>query len=616
MENRDLISINTLKMNGVAAVNKANSGHPGIVLSAAPMVHTLFTRHIIFDPNNTKFINRDRFVLSAGHGSALLYSLYRILGMISEKDLKDFRQLGSITPGHPEFGMTKGVETTTGPLGQGLATAVGMALAESHLNSKFNEIDHHTYVIVGDGDLQEGVANEAISLAGRMNLNKLIVLHDSNDIQLDTATDKVTNENLKLKFKSMNWNYILVKQNTPNAIDKAIKKAKTSVKPTFIEIKTIIGEGTTNQGTSSVHGAPLGDDIKTLIDNLNWEGGEFNLPNEVVEFYKETLVKRSQEKISEFKESKELTEFLKEVKYEIKVNISKDIATRASGGEVLKHLNENVPNILAGSADLSGSTKVLGADGVFSPENRQGRNILFGVREFAMGAIANGLALHSNIKPVVSTFFVFSDYVKPAIRLSALMHLPVTYVFTHDSVYVGEDGPTHEPIEQLAMLRSIPNVVVFRPGDEKEVIGAWQFAITSKKHPTIIVLTRQNITSLKNTSEAKVKNGMYQLRTSSNKSKWNIVATGSEIANAYKLGEEFDANVYSIPSVNLVKSNKLKWENTISIEAGTTFGWGKFAKHNFGIDTFGHSGNGDQVYKEVGLDYVTLKKQISKIVGK
>ncbi len=608
---KDQLAINTLRINGVAAVNKANSGHPGIVLGSAPMVHTIFTKHLKFDPKNPKWINRDRFILAAGHGSALLYAELRLLGLISEKELQNFRQLGSLTPGHPESHLTIGVEATTGPLGQGIAAAVGIALAEAHLSSKFKEIDHFTYALCGDGDLQEGVAMEAMSFAGQQQLSKLIVFHDSNDIQLDTPVSHVFRDDLKKRMEAINWEYQLVKENTVEAIDDAIIRAKSANKPSFIEVKTIIGEGATNQGTSEVHGAPLGADFDKVKKYYGWEYGDFDVPNEVADLYKETIFKRGAKAHKAFRASKALINFSRSQEVEINLELKKDDATRNSSGAVIHYLNENVPQWIGGSADLSGSTKVAGGNGVFSAENRSGRNILFGVREFAMAAIGNGIALHSFLKPFVSTFFVFSDYLKPAIRLAALMQLPTVFIFTHDSVFVGEDGPTHQPIEHIAMMRAIPNVNFIRPADEKEVVGAYEMAVNSETTPTVIALTRQNIKSLSETSKDKLQKGLYYVVKDS-KSEWTLVASGSELANATKIAKELGINAVSISNAK----GKVTWDITkaISIEAATTYGLGKFAIHNIGIDTFGESGEGKAVYAYFKLDEESLKKQITKLI--
>ena len=607
----DNLAINTLKVNSIAAIEAANSGHPGIALGAATIIHTLFTKHLVFDPKHPDFINRDRFILSAGHGSSLLYSTLRILDLIEEKDLKNFRKLGSKTPGHPEYKWTKGIEATTGPLGQGISMAIGMAVAEENLRAHFNEINHYTYVLVGDGDLQEGVANEALQFAGFQKLSKLIVLHDSNDIQLDTKVSSVTNIIRKDFMESIGFDYQLVKENTVQAIDKAIANAKKTDKPSFIEIKTIIGEDAEGAGTSSVHGAPLGPDkFNKLKERLNWKDGDFYLPKEVKALYENTIFKRGKKAYKNFKISTELKSFLKDKKVNIILNLDKNTATRVTSGEIIKYLNDNDDRWIGGSADLSASTKAAGGDGVFDPSNRKGRNILFGVREFAMGAIANGIALHSNFRPFVSTFFVFSDYMKPSIRMAGLMSLPTTFIFTHDSVYVGEDGPTHEPIEHIATMRSIPNVTFIRPADEKEVIGAYERALNSEKSPTVIALTRQNIKSLKETSKDKVQSGIYKLHQGS--SGWTLVASGSELSNALEIGIELNMNVYSISNA----TGNIEWDITkaISIEAATTYGLGKFALYNIGIDTFGESGDGNEVYAKLGLDKNSLRKKIIKIM--
>ena len=617
MNKIDELAIKTLQINGVAAIEAANSGHPGIVLGAAPIVHTLFSRHISFDTKNTNWINRDRFILSAGHGSALLYAQLHILGLITTDDLMNFRKLNSMTPGHPEHKHTPGVEATTGPLGQGIAMAVGLAIGQEHLNFKFNEITHHTYVLCGDGDLQEGVAMEAISFAGHQKLKNLIVLHDSNDIQLDTRVENVFSENIKMKMESQGWEYLLVENPTTENIDKAIIQAKKSDKPSFIEVKTIIGKGAIGEGTSSVHGSPLGEEcFKTLKENLGWKYQDFEIPKEVKKLYSEIQAIHHQ-KFKDFVVSDSLATFLLDPSPSFEIKLTKNVATRVTSGEVIKYLNNTVEQWIGGSADLVASTKAGGADGNFSAEFRIGRNIQFGVREFAMGAIANGIALHSNFKPFVSTFFVFSDYLKPAIRMAALMKLPITYVFTHDSVFVGEDGPTHEPIEQIAMLRSIPDLNVFRPGDENEVLGAYKIAISSKDIPSAILLTRQNIKSLPTTKTEEVNNGSYYLNKimKPKGDLWTLVATGSELSNAYEIGVQLGMNVVSITNF---KDVDVTWDvsKAISIEAASTFGWSKFAKYNFGIDSFGLSGDGKEIYKHFNLDKKSLINRIQTIINK
>lgn len=607
----DQLAINTLKVNGVAAVNKANSGHPGIVLGAATIMHTLFSRHMIFDPANPKFINRDRFVLSAGHGSALLYSQLHLLGLASNQDLASFRQVGSKTPGHPEYGFLDGIEATTGPLGQGIAMAVGIAIGEESLRSRFSEVNHYTYVLCGDGDLQEGVANEALSLAGFQQLSKLIIIFDSNDVQLDTLVNKVFNENLSQKITAMGFDYQLVINNTIEEIDEAITKAKKSNKPSFIEVKTIIGDGAKDAGTSKVHGAPLGDDFINVKKVLNWTKDDFSIPPEVKKLYQNTIIKRSQNDFKNFKPSKELNDFLNAKPIKIDLKLPPNLATRVTSGKVIEHLNNHFYNWIGGSADLASSTKASGGDGDFSPTNRKGRNILFGVREFAMAAIGNGLALHSNFYPFVSTFFVFSDYLKPALRLSALMNLRITYVMTHDSIYVGEDGPTHEPIEQLAMIRAIPNINMVRPADEKEVIGAYQLALNTNNKPTVIALSRQNIESIPSTSAQEVVKGAYYVLN--NHAKWTIVASGSELSSAYKIAKKLHLNCVSLVNANVAT---VFWDKkmAITIEAATTFGMVKFGDFNIGIDTFGQSGPGEKVAHYFKLDESSLLKRVKKII--
>ncbi|CAT05003.1 Transketolase [Mesomycoplasma conjunctivae] len=607
----ETLAINTLKLNGVAAVNKANSGHPGVVISAAKIVYTLFRDHMNYDPSDPKWINRDRFVLSAGHGSALLYSLYYSLGMLTREDLLNFRQLGSKTPGHPEFGHTVGVESTTGPLGQGIAIAAGLATAQAHLQSKFKEIDHYTYVLCGDGDLQEGISYEALSFVGQNKLNKFIVLYDSNDIQLDSPVSLVFKEDLKKRVESQGFNYFIVK-NEVDLISAAITHAKTLDKPSFIEVKTIIGEDTPGANTSDVHGMPLGKDIEIFKANINWNHDDFYLDAQVVEHYKNTLVARSLAKKAKFSISEELAVYLEKAHKPITIdlNIAKNLATRASSGEIIKYLNKNLEHWIGGSADLSVSTKVAGADGIFSPQNYQGRNLMFGVREFAMAAIANGIALHSVLKPFVSTFFVFSDYLKPALRLSALMKLPVTYIFTHDSLLVGEDGPTHEPIEQLAMIRSIPNVHLMRPADEIEMKSAYEIALNSTDKPSVIVASRQNIVSQENTDGLEFKKGAYLLRKS--ESQFAIISTGSELELARQIAQKFDLNLISLSHW----STKPIWDadKAISIELASTFGWQKHAKYNFGYDDFGFSAPAEKILEHIGFTFENISKEVAKII--
>lgn len=568
----DRLSINTLKVVGVEMVTKAKSGHPGVILSAATILHTLATRHLVYDPDKPKLLNRDRLVLSVGHASGLLYSYLAILGFFSKDELAQFRQFNSPTPGHPEYELERGIEVTTGPLGQGIANGVGLALARAHLNAKFKDFDHYVYVICGDGDLQEGVANEAISFAGTQQLDKLIILYDSNDVQLDTAVSEVVNEDLAKRFTAAGFDYLSAK-NTVESIDEAIIKAKSSSKPVIIEVKTIIGEGTPKAGTSAVHGSPLSPaEVTALRESLGHEYPELTIPTEVVSYYRSSLEKNR--KAAKRTLSKEFSEFISsssKMPKNIELKLPKDQATRVVSELVNNKISELLPTYIGGSADLSSSTKIYGADGVFKPANRLGRNILFGVREFAMVAIANGIALHSVLRPFVSTFLVFADYLKPAMRLSAIMGIPVSYIFSHDSVFVGEDGPTHQPIEQLAMIRSIPGIRVLRPGDEVETKAAFELAVASIKKPTVIVTTRQELRSLEETDASSFKRGFYHLRRSQT-SRFSLIATGSELALALELGKRLDLNVISASNFCFDQEPLSDPNLTISLEAATSFG--------------------------------------------
>ncbi|AJC49868.1 transketolase [Mesomycoplasma flocculare] len=611
-KNIDKLALNSLKMHGVAAVNKANSGHPGVILSASKMLYALYRDHINFDINDPNWVNRDRFILSAGHASGLLYSLWYSLGILKKQDLENFRQLGSKTPGHPEFGHTLGVEATTGPLGQGIAMGVGIALAQSHLGAKFKEINHYTYILCGDGDLQEGISYEALSLAGHLKLRNLIVLYDSNDVQLDSQLNVVFSENVRQRVESQGLFYQLVQKNDVKLISEAIAKAKAANKPSFIEIKTIIGEGTSKEKTSEVHGAPLGSDILTLKKNLEWEYDDFYLDEEVKSHWQNTLGKRTQLKKQEFKMSKELEEFLQKgqnINLEIDFELPKNQATRNTSGQILDYISKNLPYWIGGSADLSVSTKAKGADGIFTSTNYQGRNLMFGVREFAMAAIANGIALHSVLRPFVSTFFVFADYLKPALRLAAIMKLPVNYIFTHDSLMVGEDGPTHQPVEQLAMLRSVPNLAIYRPGDETELKAAYELALENKHQPCAIILTRQNIKSF-DSSKTNFKKGAYLVRKTD--SKWALIATGSELGLADQIAKTLNLNLISLS--NWQKQPIWDPNYAISIELATTFGWKVHARYNFGNDDFGFSAPGEKILEKIGFTFENLREKIKEII--
>ena len=619
-------AINAIRMLGVDAINQANSGHPGIVLGAAPMAYTLFTKHLNINVKQTSWQNRDRFILSAGHGSMLLYALNHLSGYkITINDLKKFRQIG-ITPGHPEYGHTEGVETTSGPLGQGISNAVGMAIAEVHLASRFNKenlpiVDHYTYVICGDGDLQEGVALEAISLAGHLGLGKLIVLFDSNQIQLDGKVSLAYSEKHKEKFEAMGWQYLYINDgNDIQSIDKAIKKAKkNNQQPTIIEVRTIIGYGTSLSGTSKVHGAPIGnEEANKLRENLNWNHPPFYVPADIYDHYKQKVASRGKREynkwnklVQEYK-SKYPNEYMLYQQFYGETNINYDElvklftatkdATRNSSGKVIDYLSKTYLNLVGGSADLTASTKAKGADGHFSKENRLGRNINFGVREHAMGAIVNGMVLHGGLKVFGGAFFVFSDYMKPAIRLAAIMGIPSIFVFSHDSIAVGEDGPTHQPVEQLAGLRAIPNLNVIRPADANETAAAWKIALESKNTPTVIILTRQNVMNHQTTSYEGVTKGAYIVSKENKQLDLILLTSGSEVDLAVEvqkilLNNGVDSRVVSMPSHYLYEQQTQKYQKeilpkrirTIAIEMGSSLSWYKYTKEIYGIDTFGVS---------------------------
>ncbi|WP_077621879.1 transketolase [Sediminibacillus massiliensis] len=646
------LSINTIRTLSIDAIENANSGHPGLPMGAAPMAYTLWTDFMTHNPKNSHWFNRDRFVLSAGHGSMLLYSLLHLSGYnVTIDDLKGFRQWGSKTPGHPEVHHTDGVEATTGPLGQGIAMSVGMAMAEKHLAAKYNKenypvVDHHTYAICSDGDLMEGISHEAASLAGHLKLGKLIALYDSNDISLDGELNRSFSENVEERFKAYGWQVIRVEDgNDVSSIREAIKEAKENTdQPTLIEVKTVIGFGSPNKsGSAASHGAPLGADEITLTkEAYEWEHEDFHVPDEVYKDFNHKIVEQGQRAEEEwnalfdsYKEAyPELSdELTKAINGELPENWDKELpvyepekdrlATRASSGEVINAIAEKVPNFFGGSADLAGSNKttVKGA-GDFSRDDYAGRNIWFGVREFAMGAALNGMALHGGLKVYAGTFFVFSDYVRPAVRLSAIMDLPVTYVFTHDSIAVGEDGPTHEPIEQLASLRAMPNLSVIRPADGNETQAAWRLSLESTKTPTALVLTRQGLPTLESTKENAyegVKRGAYTVSPSEAETPDALLlASGSEVQLAVKAQKElknkgYDVSVVSMPSWDRFKNQDKGYQEKVlpssvkkrlAIEMASPFGWERFTGDEgkiLGIDTFGASADGEKVMAEYGF---------------
>ena len=656
----DLLAINAIRTLSIDAIEKANSGHPGLPMGAAPMAYALWTKQLRHNPHNPKWADRDRFVLSAGHGSMLLYSLLHLGGYgLDMEEIKNFRQWGSRTPGHPEFGHTVGVEATTGPLGQGIAMAVGMAMAERHLAATYNKpgheiVDHYTFALCGDGDLMEGVAAESISLAGHLQLDKLIVLYDSNDISLDGDLEKSFSENVQKRFDSYGWNYIHVADGTDaDAVNAAIEQAKQSKgKPTLIEVKTVIGYGSPNKsGKSASHGSPLGTDEVVLTKTAyNWAHEPFQIPEEVYATFNEAAEKQGVQPEAEWNakfesykaEFPELAEqFVKAMNNELPADydaevpvyeVGKSIATRSSSGEVINALAKKVPSFFGGSADLAGSNKttIKGA-GDFFAETPEGRNIWFGVREFAMGAALNGMALHGGLNVFGGTFFVFSDYVRPAVRLSALMGLPVTYVFTHDSIAVGEDGPTHEPVEQLASLRAMPNLSVIRPADGNESAEAWKLAVSSKNVPTVLVLSRQDLPILEKSAElAKdgVAKGAYVVSPATKETPDAIlIATGSEVSLAVEaqkqlLAEGIDASVVSMPSMDRFEQQSAEYKESVlpkavtkrlAIEMGSSFGWHKYTGFEgdiLAIDQFGASAPGEIVMEQYGF---TVENVVAKV---
>lgn len=655
----DQLTINSIRVFGIEAVNNAKSGHPGIVLGAAPMVYALFKDHLKFNPKNPYWFNRDRFILSAGHGSALLYSLLYHAGYDYKiDDLKNFRKLDSKTPGHPEYDLDLGIEMATGPLGQGLATAVGMAVAESFLAAKYNKdnklIDHYTYVLCGDGDLQEGITQEALSFAGHFKLHKLIVLYDSNDVQLDSATDTVISENIEKRMQALKWNYLKVTEgNDYQTISNAIARAKQSELPTLIEVKTVIGFGATKQGTSAVHGAPLMDDIVTVKKNLQWTSQEtFSIPKQVINNFQKVKINQGQEAERKWNillndYQKKYHDLYQEISFALKGQLfnnpfsfnkidwqsiinNEPIATRVVSGKVLKLLSQQYPTLIGGSADLSGSTKAMVFDKDYDSKNYSGRHIHFGVREFAMAAIVNGLTLHQGLIAFGSTFLVFSDYQKATLRLAALMKIPSLFIFTHDSIAVGEDGPTHEPIEQLLMLRTIPNFNVIRPADIRETIGAYKVALMAKTFPSAIILTRQELPQMINSNIDIVAKGGYIISEEDKTKALDLVfiATGSEVHLAIEVQKmlvknKINVRVVSMPSTYIFDQQEQEYKDKIlprkikkvAIELGISDSWYKYvglAGLVIGVNQFGASGEMSTVLDKYGFTSNKIYQKVMK----
>lgn len=661
--NIEEMSVNAIRVLSADAIQKANSGHPGLPLGTAPVAYELFAKHMNYNPHNPDWVNRDRFVLSGGHGSMLLYSLFHLFGIgnLSLEEVKNFRQFGSLTPGHPEYGHTVGVEATTGPLGQGMAMAVGMAMAEAHLSSVFNKegfpvVDHYTYVLGGDGCMMEGISSECFSLAGTLGLSKLIVFYDSNNISIEGSTDIAFTEDVVTRFKAFGFQTIEVEDgNDLEAIGKAIEEAKADkTRPSLIKVNTLIGYGCpAKQGKASAHGEPLGvDNVAALKENINWPcKGDFEVPKEVYDHYKELAdnMAKAEDKwnelfaayVEKYPEMKELwdnyfdgydmSDLFNSDEYWAKGD--KPEATRSTSGTILNMIKKAMPNLIGGSADLAPSNKTNMKDaGDFSKDNYAGTNLHFGVREQAMAAIGNGLALHGGLKAFVATFFVFSDYVKPMARLSALMKLPLTYVFTHDSIGVGEDGPTHEPIEQLAAFRSLPDFTVFRPCDRIETAAAWMYAVENECGPTGLVLTRQNLPQMEGSSKDALKGGYVIAESEKAVPDAIIIASGSEVSLAVNAKEELkksgiDVRVVSMPSMELFDKQSAEYKESVlpnavrkrvAVEALSDFGWYKYVGLDgkvIAMEGFGASGPAATLFEHFGFTVDNVVKTVKEVVN-
>lgn len=660
MNQIDTMSVNAIRVLAADAVQKAKSGHPGLPLGSAAMAYELWANHMNHNPKNPQWKNRDRFILSGGHGSTLLYSLLHLFGYgLTKEDMMNFRQMDSLTPGHPEYGHTVGVEATTGPLGAGMGMAVGMAMAESHLAAVFNKdgypvVDHYTYVLGGDGCMMEGISSEAFSLAGTLGLSKLIVFYDSNKISIEGSTDIAFTENVQKRMEAFGFQLLTVEDgNDLDAIGKAIEEAKAdTTRPSFITVKTQIGYGCpAKQGKASAHGEPLGEDnVTAMKENLNWPSMEpFYVPDEVYANYKAHAEKGTKaeaewnalfdEYCQKYPEMKDMWDKfhnpeLAKAAYDCEeywAYDEKPDATRSLSGKQLQKLKNLMPNLIGGAADLAPSTKTYMSDmGDFSKDNYAGRNLHFGVRELAMAAIGNGLMLHGGLRAFVSTFFVFSDYTKPMARLSALMGVPLTFVFTHDSIGVGEDGPTHEPIEQLAMLRSMPNFHVFRPADATETAAAWYSAVSSQKTPTALVLTRQNLPQLAGSSKEALK-GAYILEDSSKEvPDAIIIATGSEVelavgAKAELAKEGMDVRVVSMPCMDIFEEQSEEYKEKVlpkavrkrvAVEALGDFGWGRYVGLDGAAVTmkgFGASAPAGLLFKKFGFTVENVVEAVKSL---
>ncbi len=642
--------INNIKSLGIDMISAASSGHPGIVLGASPIIYTVYANHLIINPNDSDWLNRDRFVLSSGHGSAMLYATLYLAGYdFYLDDLKRFRQINSKTPGHPEYGITKGVECSTGPLGEGLATAVGMALGAKKLNQMYNLLDdkklfdYHVYVLCGDGDLMEGISNEALSIAGNLCLDNLIILYDSNSMSLDGSTNMTMSESVCAKYDSMGFYTEIVNSEVKN-IDRAIEKAKKSGKPSIIEVKTTIGQGSLLENTNTVHGKVLTmEDVEQLKQKLKVSNEPFYIDEEAKKYFSKKIMDRSlrvyndwKSNIEKYNTSSMIKSFsLDEFTSNLRIDLNnygwntKEGSTREINHEIMQMLASKLSRIIGGSADVASSTLAyLDNFKDISKNNFEGRNIRYGVRENAMGAISNGLAL-SYFKPFCSCFLAFSDYLKPSIRMSCLMNLPVTYIFTHDSICVGSDGPTHQPIEQLGNLRSIPNMHVFRPCDYNEVVGTWNYILNNNK-PVSVVLSRQKLPLISNSNIASVSKGAYVVRKENGKLHATILATGSEVSTAVQIANELESMKYnirvvSVPCLELFREQSDEYKESIIpkmvktfvIEASNYEGWYEYIYNNkylININNFGYSGNMDDVLAKSNFSYQQIKNRITKML--
>ena len=655
MRKIDELAVATIRSLCIDEINAANSGHPGMALGSAPLMYTLLTKHLVSDPKEPNWYNRDRFVLSAGHASALLYAMLHLAGYpLALDELKRFRQIDSLTPGHPEFKHTPGVDASSGPLGQGVAQAVGLAMAEAAVAAQYPEgqriMNHYTYVLCGDGCLQEGISQEAISLAGHQKLNKLILLYDANKVTLDGPIELSFSEDVKQRFIGSEWDVLEVEDgNDIDAIDQAIAKAKQSKeKPTLIIVHTVIGYGSAKQGTNKVHGSPLGieDGKHAKVDVYGFDHEDFYVPQEVYEEFNNTFGERGrkarlawEEELKAYGNShkKELEQFLKLQNLNVEDLLPENypefvpgsqVSTRVASGKALNFFMKALPNLIGGSADVAGSVMTKIDDGKnFDPENRDGHNVNWGIREHAMGAAMNGMLLHGGLRVYGGCFCVFADYLKPAIRMASLSRLPAIYLFSHDGLAIGEDGPTHEPIEQLAMLRSTPGIRVIRPADERETYGAWAVALKSVDTPTCLVLSRQNLPLLEGSCPKGLEKGAYVISKEQKKAQYILLATGSEVSMAIDaqkalLEKGIDVRVVSMPSWELFEEQDeaykqevlpLPREKRVSIEIQSTFGWERYADHNFGVNRFGYSGKAKDVYAKLNFTVENIVKMVEGI---